>query len=316
LKNLSFYSNGKFLISGEYLVLKGARALAVPLKFGQTLNVAQTKEFDGQLRWIALVNDEFWFEAIFDLESLEIIETSDLVKAEYLKAILKQAHLLNPKNLRTTKSLIVKTNANFDINWGLGSSSTLIANVAKWFQVNPFDLHFSTSSGSGYDVACSNTESPIFYKLNNRNPEIEKANFNPDFKQYIYFVYLGKKQQSHQSIKDFSGKLEGRETEIERISEISTELTSTHDLEEFEFFIDEHEKIMSGLLETPGIKQTTFPDFQGAVKSLGAWGGDFVMVTWRGDLGELKKYLGEKGLNVVFPFDEIINIYLHTKPSL
>ncbi len=303
---MSFYSNGKFLISGEYLVLKGARALAVPLKFGQTLNVAQSKEPDGQLRWIALVYDEFWFEVIFDLECLEIIETSDLVKAEYLKAILKQAHLLNPKILRNTKGLIIETNANFDINWGLGSSSTLIANVANWFEVNPFDLHFNTSSGSGYDVACANADSPIFYKIKNQHPEIEKVNFNPDFKQNLYFVYLGKKQQSHQSIRNFSGKLEDRDTEIQLISEISAEFTSTHDLEEFEFFIDEHEKIMSGILETPSIKQSTYADFQGSVKSLGAWGGDFVMMTWRGEYEKLKEYLRTKKLDVVFRFDEIV----------
>jgi len=287
-------------------VLKGARALAVPLKFGQTLNVAHTKESYGQLRWNASVNDEFWFEVIFDIESLEIIETSDIIKTKYLAAILKQANIQNPKILKNTKGLFVKTNANFDINWGLGSSSTLIVNVAKWFEIDPYELLFKTSSGSGYDVACANTDSPIFYQLSSKHPEVEKIIFNPDFKQNLYFVYLGKKQQSHQSIKHFSGNLQDRKTEIQRISEISGELTSTHDLEEFEFFIDEHEKIMAGILEIPTIKETTFADYKGSVKSLGAWGGDFVMMTWREDLGKLKQYLNTKGLNVVFPFDEIV----------
>jgi len=31
----SFYSNGKLLITGEYLVLDGAKALALPTKYGQ-----------------------------------------------------------------------------------------------------------------------------------------------------------------------------------------------------------------------------------------------------------------------------------------
>lgn len=303
---MSFYSNGKFLISGEYLILKGARALALPLNFGQTLNVKLAGESHAQLRWIASVYDKFWFEVVFDLESLEIIETSDIVKAEYLANILKQAHLLNPKILRNSKGLIVNTNANFDTNWGLGSSSTLLANVAKWFEVNPFDLHFNTSKGSGYDVACAFNDSPIFYRLNKQQPIVEKINFNPDFKQNLFFVYLGKKQQSNQSISDFSDQLKNREKEIERISEISAELTSTHDLDEFEFFIDEHEKIMSGILEIPSIKETTFANFQGSVKSLGAWGGDFVMMTWRDGLDALKKYLQTKNLDVVFRYDEIV----------
>ena len=34
-----FYSHGKFLLTGEYLVLKGALALALPLKLGQSMTV-------------------------------------------------------------------------------------------------------------------------------------------------------------------------------------------------------------------------------------------------------------------------------------
>lgn len=34
-----FYSHGKFLLTGEYLVLEGALALALPLKLGQTMTV-------------------------------------------------------------------------------------------------------------------------------------------------------------------------------------------------------------------------------------------------------------------------------------
>ena len=35
----TFYSNGKLLITGEYLVLDGAKALALPTKYGQYLTV-------------------------------------------------------------------------------------------------------------------------------------------------------------------------------------------------------------------------------------------------------------------------------------
>jgi mevalonate kinase len=37
----TFYSNGKLLITGEYLVLDGAKALALPTKFGQNLTVEE-----------------------------------------------------------------------------------------------------------------------------------------------------------------------------------------------------------------------------------------------------------------------------------
>jgi hypothetical protein len=35
----TFYSNGKLLITGEYLILDGAKGLALPTKMGQNLSV-------------------------------------------------------------------------------------------------------------------------------------------------------------------------------------------------------------------------------------------------------------------------------------
>ena len=50
-----FYSHGKLLISAEYAVLDGAKALALPTKLGQRLQVTKTnteyilwKSFDYQ----------------------------------------------------------------------------------------------------------------------------------------------------------------------------------------------------------------------------------------------------------------------------
>jgi len=306
VKHQKHYSNGKFLISGEYLVLKGATALAVPLKPGQSLEVIPETNNDFHLRWIARVNNEFWFEAILDMDSLEVIESSDLEKARTLSELLKQAKALNPKVLKNTCGFDVITNAGFDINWGLGSSSTLTANVSLWFGVDPFKLHFKTSSGSGYDVACANAEGPIFYTLHDKVPTVELANFNPDFSEKLFFTYLGMKQKSENSIIESASRLRNKTAEIKRISEISRELTSTHDLEEFEYFINESEKIMSGVLGLPTIKEKAFKDFPGSVKSLGAWGGDFVMMTWQDTLENLRRYLQSKKLDVVFPFDEIV----------
>ncbi len=301
-----YYSNGKFLITGEYLVLKGAKALAVPLKFGQVLEIHPNTNPDFQLRWRASAASKFWFEAILDIESLEILESSDLQKAKTLSSLLKQAKALNPKVLRNMDGFDVHTNAGFDINWGLGSSSTLISNVAKWFGIDPFQLHFNTSAGSGYDIACANADAPVFYSLRDKRSLVEPAHFNPDFSRQLYFVYLGNKQQSNQSIKDFSGRLNNMEKEIGRISEIARELCSTQDLEEFEFFIEEHEKIMSAVLGVPTVKETTFAGFPGSVKSLGAWGGDFVMMSWRDGKKELIGYLTKRGMKTVFGFDEIV----------
>jgi len=39
--NKSYESRAKLMISGEYLVLKGALSLAIPLRFGQKLLITE-----------------------------------------------------------------------------------------------------------------------------------------------------------------------------------------------------------------------------------------------------------------------------------
>ena len=294
------------MISGEYLVMKGAQSLALPVKFGQDLRVQSNDKNDLLLYWQAGVQGKNWFDAVFDLANLEIIETNDIQKARFLKSLLHEANRLNPKTLKNSKGLKILTHANFNIEWGLGSSSTLIANMAKWFKIDPFVLHFKISKGSGYDIACANARTPIFYTLKDQRPNVEPADFNPDFSDQIFFVYLGQKQRSDKSIENLKHRLEKRENEIQRVSEISEELCATHDLDEFEFFINELEAMMSQALGMPTAKESRFTDFPGSVKSLGAWGGDFVMVTWRDGLENLKSWLRPKGLDIVFTFADLI----------
>ena len=48
-------SNGKFLLTGEYLVLKGATSLALPLKFGQSMEVETLDKNENLIHWDASV---------------------------------------------------------------------------------------------------------------------------------------------------------------------------------------------------------------------------------------------------------------------
>ncbi len=50
---------------------------------------------------------------------------------------------------------------NFDKNWGLGSSSTLINNISSWAKINPYDLLWSIGKGSGYDIASGQSLSAL-----------------------------------------------------------------------------------------------------------------------------------------------------------
>jgi hypothetical protein len=60
---------------------------------------------------------------------------------------------------------------------------------------------------------------------------------------------------------------------------------------------------MSLVLETTIVKEALFSDFNGEVKSLGAWGGDFVMVLSDSDP---TSYFSSKGFETVISYDEMI----------
>jgi mevalonate kinase len=308
LKQLRFHSNGKFLLSGEYLILKGAEGLAIPLRPGQSLIVGEDESgaHGGALTWVAKAEDKIWFTAVMSTIDNQIISTSNNEIAARLREMLHAAHELNPSVLPHLHNHIITTELDFDIHWGLGSSSTLIANVAQLFKIDPFDLFFKVSNGSGYDIACATADTPIIYSINNQIPEIKIAQFKPPFAEHLYFVYLGQKQISTKSIAGNIKKLENRESEIFRISGLTAQMEKCDSLERFEQIIVELESITSGVLQIPPIKKTTFADFEGAVKSLGAWGGDFVLMTWKHEASELKEYLSQKGLNICIPYNDIV----------
>ena len=153
-----YHSYGKFLLTGEYLVLKGALALALPLKLGHTLMVETV--CTPSLQWDAYKPEGHWFSVTLNPNNLEIIDSDDRPKAEKLAQILNAVKQLNP-NAFDGKRLKFTTRLDFHPNWGLGSSSTLIANLARWANVNPYELLKMTFGGSGYDIACATAEGPI-----------------------------------------------------------------------------------------------------------------------------------------------------------
>ena len=56
-----YYANGKLLLTGEYLVLDGALALALPTKLGQSLTVEKTN--GDNLIWESLDSKSYaWFQ--------------------------------------------------------------------------------------------------------------------------------------------------------------------------------------------------------------------------------------------------------------
>ena len=302
-----YKTHGKLLITGEYLVLYGAKALSIPVRFSQWADVSKLiGEELPVLIWEARNSGQPWFSATFDKYSMKIIETNDSKKAERLKDLLLAAQNLNDQFLEACHSYKVITDTDFPVEWGLGTSSSIIANIASWANVNLFDLFFSTSTGSGFDIATSISDSPILYRIEGQNPVIQKIGFLPPFYNSLYFIYSGKKQNTVSSIKKFIAQHKPDQKIIERIDAITERILKALDLTAFETAIHDHEMVISELLKKPPIKKEFFSDYEGEIKSLGAWGGDFIMATWRESYAELMNYFYAKGLNTIIPYNEMI----------
>jgi len=302
---MNYYSHGKLLITGEYLIIRGAMALAAPVRYGQEMQI-EVNNSDEYLKWESFELDRCWFHAIFDTTFTKIIETSDSEVANRLLLWLIAADKLNPGFLKRQKFKKVIVKSDFNLSWGLGSSSSLLSDIALWAEVDSFRLHKLLSKGSGYDVVCAQAEGPIFFTRKDEDYTVKKADFFPAFANKVYFIYLGRKQDSSLSVETFLEEKSSFAKEIENVSELSIRMASAKSIDEFEMGIKEHEEIISSLLHRKRIKEERFSDLQGEIKSLGAWGGDFAMLTWHDTLKELKKYLATKNIDTIFTFKEII----------
>ena len=299
---MEFYSNGKLFILGEYYVLEGAKVFALPTKFGQYLNVFLLKS--KTLSWKSYDADgSIWYNDEIPVNDILSNNQSSTDKVRNtLIDILHQAHLMNSSILENN-GFLVETKLTFPRNWGLGTSSTLINNIAQWFQVDAFQLLQKSFGGSGFDIACAQNNTPVTYQVVNNNPVVEQVAFNPIFKEHIYFVYLNKKRDSKDAIANFRKKQKNLSAEIKQVSQMTDELLQIQDLQFFIDFFKKYEQNLSAILETPTIQKELFPDFNGLVKSLGGWGGDFVMVASQ---DEPTEYLKQKCYNIINPYSDMI----------
>jgi len=297
-----FYSNGKLLLSGEYAILDGALGLAIPTSYGQSLHVTPTKS--GFLEWTSFdENKNIWFFAKFDLESLNVVSTSDEAMAQTLLTLLLEANAQNPLLLTDSNGFQIETHLTFPQSWGLGTSSTLINNMAQWARVDAYQLLWNAFGGSGYDIACAQYNFPITYQLVDGVPKVEVIDFNPIFKNSLYFVHLNQKQSSKEAITNYRAQQFDKSELIKKVSSLTQKMIGTSTLSGFESLMEEHESLLSSILKIEPVKQRLFPDYFGMMKSLGAWGGDFVLAT--GD-DKTISYFKSKGYPTVIPYSKMI----------
>jgi mevalonate kinase len=302
-------SNGKLLLTGEYMVLRGAIALALPLVKGQQLEVRIGNGSDRKLRWTSTFMGERFLEAEFDLQTLSVCNSSDPEIAAVLTSIFSTVRGLNPEFLMNFTACEADSTADFHPGWGLGSSSTLIANIAAWAGVNPYHLNQLIFNGSGYDIACALSEKSIQYQLVNQQPISLPVIFSPPFSNKLFFAYLGRKQDTRAGVAGLVDRIEKATNDlIDRISEVSKALPGTVVLNDFISLLKVHDNELSTLLGIEPLYRGRFKNFPGYVKSLGAWGGDFILVCWQGNEPTPHAILNKLGIELVFPYNELVRL--------
>jgi mevalonate kinase len=300
----TFYSNGKLLITGEYVVLDGAKAFALPTQYGQNLIIEEGN--NRVIQWTSYDSDQsIWFEDTIPFDSIIRKERHDDAKSvkNTLIEILHEAYLMNSDLINAAEGYKITTELTFPKLWGLGTSSTLINNIAQWLQIDAFELLKRSFGGSGYDIACAQNNSGILYQIIDEKPVVEIVDFNPHFTDKIFFVYLNKKQNSRNAIASYySNQVDIRKT-IPVIDTLTKTVVAAEDPKTFALALSQHEIALSNILELPTVKEILFHDFDGVIKSLGAWGGDFVLSISKEDP---TRYFNERGFEIVIPYQEMI----------
>jgi len=308
------HKNGKLLLTGEYAVLDGALALAIPTKFGQTFHIEQHQNSES-LVWQAFDDTaKLWFEAELNLVLCEIISTNDQDLAQALLKVLNAALGLNPDFIHQTLGTRVESRLDFPRTWGLGSSSTLIAAVAQWSETDPFNLSSMSFGGSGYDVAAANMAQAFTYKIGHLAVEVNPVTINWPFKEHLYFIHRNQKQNSRESITDYRKKTTSTGW-IQEITALTQAIIGAQSAGEFAKLIQQHEQMIAKTLGVPPIKEELFSDFPGVIKSLGGWGGDFIMALGPEVANNSKalmgsdqtvKYFNAKGYQTVIAYNYMI----------
>ncbi len=311
LRPTIFRADGTLLLSAEYFILSGAVGLAIPARLGQSMSVHYATTPAPQLTWQSYDDQQkMWFAATFRLPDFVPMQydTAQQNIVETLQHLAQGIAKQRPDFWQKLPSTVINTNTEFPQNWGLGSSSTLVANLAAWAGVDPFWLNRWAFSGSGYDIACATSQHPIFYQITAKQAvHYQPTNLHYPFVEQLYLVHLGKKQNSREGIQRYRAQGEPPTILLQQISELSRQIAQADHLSSFEQYLLEHEKMVSRYLQMPRQQDQLFDDYpHGIIKSLGAWGGDFVLATSSADSFSTMHYFQQKGFTTIIPASKLL----------
>lgn len=299
----NLFSPGKLLLTSEYAVLDGALALAVPTKWGQEFFFEENGDGNFMVFWEAYHQNILWLKAEINYKTWEIAATNLPQAAEFVLKVLQNVQKLSDIKFRSDSSYHLKTNLQFPANYGLGSSSTLMNNLADWAGIDAFELNELSLGGSGYDIAVAKAKSAILYQKTDRERLIKAVDFNPVFKNELIFIHLNQKQDSREGINHYRSKAKSPQL-IEVFSSLTSEIMKAEDIGLFSELMDVHERKLSNFLGIKTVKEKYFENCPVFVKSLGAWGGDFVMSR---KFPGFEDYFSGKGFHRFFSWDDLIS---------
>lgn len=301
-ERIEIRASGKLMISGEYAVLDGARTWAIPTKYGQTLTANPSP--GAGMRWTSLDhNGKKWFEALWDGEG-RLIDFTDSDAAELLHDLL---HFSTTKGAAPFSGWNVHTSIDFPREWGLGTSSSMVALLGRWLQMDPFTLFDHAMTGSGYDVAVASSNRGCVYRIDKGNREIVHVDHIPAFADHLYFVYSGSKQSSQKEVLKYSRiDLNRRLSIVSDVNTLTQSLLTAKTIEEFSSAMRKHESMLGTILERETMNEK-WSSIAGAMKHLGAWGGDFFLLATT-DKADLQR-LQDEGVREIFPWKEMMLDY-------
>lgn len=300
---ISFSSAGKLLLTGEYAVLLGASALVVPINLRQSLNLLENKS--EIISWISMYNNKVFFKSELKTLDLDPFKPSFSSRERFIISLLKAARSLNPTFLNGNGYSII-TNLEANPEWGFGSSAQLTVNIARLSKIAPWHLHKAVSKGSGADVICAEMEHSILFSTEGTTYSANPVDFNPPFLKDLILIYTGHKQDTATGVENFLSKTSINNPIIGKIDSLTREATKAMDKKEFIEIIEMHERTLSELLNIDITSNIWFNGFPGLLKSLGTWGGDYIMAIPYGDPEEAIRWLKRKTNHPIFRLSDLI----------
>lgn len=276
------------MLCGEYAVTIGVEALALPVSLGQWMYVWEFDSPGGgdRLIWEAKEKDgSTWLNESFalPLETMEA-ETEKSSERDRSREVLHSMLSMVAEGFwKTGKSYRIETQLEFDRSSGLGSSSTMVANFARFAGLDAQKVQQKVLGGSGCDVAVAELGKGLVFWKNAEVANWDAWKLSADLTSKWKIVFLGKKQNSRNALADVKGKLMEIEKDdflMHQLQQVCAAVKMANQVPMLEAGLEMWQAIlaMSLGLETPYQHFKFQPTKGGLCKWLGAWGGDMLLI--------------------------------------